>query len=211
MISNGVSWRVQGEGSTPADASTLVTLATAQDVSGAKTFTAQTNFQNSAGLGTIRLSPATGSGESGVGLYYNSDRSLATDGDLWFMSSSSFSTARRFAILSRGNTTASMRLSITTAGLVTIPGALQVGSAIGTVTVGGAGQSGQITGVSVDHAILLRGDTTTASLNYTITPGDTCAFIEYGGTWRFRQVQNGLNAVRLETVSYTHLTLPTKA
>ena len=63
------------------------------------------------------------------------------------------SVARRFAILSRGNTSATVRMSITTAGLVTIPGtlsatgpttcgslsatSLQVGTAgIGTITMG---------------------------------------------------------------------------
>ena len=111
-----------------------MTLATAQTISGEKTFTSVANFQSSPSLGTIKLSPASGVGESGVGLYYNSNRSLETDGDLWFLSSSSFSSARRFAILSRGNTTATARLLITTAGLVTIPGTLSV---TGAATVGG--------------------------------------------------------------------------
>ena len=71
-------------------------------------------------------------------------------------------------------------------GNVSIPGTLSVGSTIGAVTLGTSGQAGQIAGVSVDHAIILRGDTTNTTLNYAIMPGDTCAFIEYGGIWRFR-------------------------
>ena len=63
-------------------------------------------------------------------------------------------------------------------GNMTVPGTLSV---TGAVTLGASGQSGQIASVSVDHAIILRGDTTNPALNYAIMPGDTCAFIEYGG------------------------------
>ena len=55
---------------------------------------------------------------------------------------------------------------------------LQVGTAgIGTSTMGSSNQTGQIVGVYIDHAILLRGDMTTAALNHSITPGSTCAFV----------------------------------
>ena len=68
---------------------------TNQTVTGQKTFTAQA-FVQSNGLDD---SPASGAGESGLGLFYSSDRSMVTDGDLWLISQSSFSQARRFAIL----------------------------------------------------------------------------------------------------------------
>ena len=78
-------------------------------------------------------------------------------------------------------------------GNANIPGALSVGFGTGRITAGTSGNAGQICGVSVDHAILLRGDTTTADMNYAITPGDTCCFIEYGGRWVFRMINPGLN------------------
>ena len=86
---------------------------------------------------------------------------------------------------------------------------LQVSTAgIGTITMGGANQSGQIAGMSIDHAIILRGDTTTPALNYSITSGDTCAFIENGGTWRFRQIREASNNIRME-ITPTHVSIPT--
>ena len=78
----------------------------------------------------------------------------------------------------------------------------------GSVTVGVSGQSGQITGVSVDHAIILRGDTTNPTLNYAIIPGDTCAFIEYGGSGGLRQIQETSNQIRFE-ITPTHVNIPT--
>ena len=74
-----------------------------------------------------------------------------------------------------------------------IPGALTVGTGTGVLTVGAPGTSGHVVGVSVDHSIILRGDTTTANMNYMITPGDACCFIEYGGRWVFRRINPGLN------------------
>ena len=79
------------------------------------------------------------------------------------------------------------------AGNVNIPGALSVGTTTGVLTLGTPLTSGHVVGVSVDHAIILRGDTTTANMNYMITPGDTCCFIEYGGRWVFRRINPGLN------------------
>jgi hypothetical protein len=61
------------------------------------------------------------------------------------------------------------------------------------LTLGGSLTSGHVVGVSIDHSIILRGDTTTANMNYMITPGDTCCFIEYGGRWVFRRINPGLN------------------
>ena len=78
-------------------------------------------------------------------------------------------------------------------GSATAPGNLAVGSGIGRITAGTSGAAAQISGVSVDHAIILRGDTTNASMDYMITPGDTCCFIEYGGRWVFRRINPGLN------------------
>ena len=74
--------------------------------------------------------------------------------------------------------------------------------------MGGAKQAGQIAGISIGHAIILRGDTTTQALNYSITPGDRCAFIEYGGTWRFRQIQETSNQIRFE-ITPTAVNIPT--
>ena len=54
----------------------------------------------------------------------------------------------------------------------------------------------------------IRDSTTTASTNYTITSGDHCAFLEWGGILRFRQVQNGLNQIRLE-ITPTVVNIPT--
>ena len=78
-------------------------------------------------------------------------------------------------------------------GNVTIPGALRVGSTTGVLTLGAPLTSGHVVGVSVDRSIILRGDTTNTSMNYSITPGDSCAFIEFGGRWVFRRIDPGLN------------------
>jgi hypothetical protein len=45
------------------------------------------------------------------------------------------------------------------------------------------------------HSILFRGDFSDATVT-TITPGDTMNFIEYGGVWKFRQVNGTSNTVR---------------
>ena len=84
---------------------------------------------------------------------------------------------------------------------------LSVGS--NSMTVGAGGTAGRVVGVSVDHAMILRGDAT-GILNpeYTITPGDVCSFIEWGGTWRFRQIQSGFNSIRLE-ITPTAVNVPT--
>ena len=79
-------------------------------------------------------------------------------------------------------------------GNVNIPGALTVGTGTGVLTLGASLNSDHVVGVSVDHAIILRGDTTSTVMNYAITPGDTCCFIEYGGRWVFRMISPGLNA-----------------
>ena len=57
--------------------------------------------------------------------------------------------------------------------------------------------------------MILRGDAT-GILNpeYTVTPGDTCCFAEWGGTWRFRQIQAGFNSIRME-ITPTHVNVPT--
>jgi hypothetical protein len=57
--------------------------------------------------------------------------------------------------------------------------------------------------------MVLRGDAT-GILNpeYTVTPGDTCCFAEWGGTWRFRQIQAGFNSIRME-ITPTHVNVPT--
>ena len=78
-------------------------------------------------------------------------------------------------------------------GNANIPGFLSVGNGTGRITAGTSGNTGQICGVSTDHAILLRGDTTSTDINYAITSGDTCCFIEYGGRWVFRMINPGLN------------------
>jgi hypothetical protein len=81
------------------------------------------------------------------------------------------------------------------------PGSLSVGATIGTLTLGSASgdHAGQIIGQSSDHAILLRGDTTSTTIpNYAITPGAVCSFLEWGGIWRFRQVQSGVNNLLFE-------------
>ena len=78
-------------------------------------------------------------------------------------------------------------------GNANVPGALTVGTGTGVLTLGGSLTSGHVVGVSADHAIILRGDTTNPSMNYSITPGDTCCFIEYGGRWVFRRINPGLN------------------
>ena len=86
-------------------------------------------------------------------------------------------------------------------GNVNIPGSLSVGATIGTLTLGSASgdHAGQIIGQSSDHAILLRGDTTSTTIpNYAITPGAVCSFLEWGGTWRFRQEQSGVNNLLFE-------------
>ena len=82
-------------------------------------------------------------------------------------------------------------------GNVAVPGSVTVGT-----------ETGLIAGVSVDHAILLRGDTTNPTLNYNIMPGDTCAFIEYGGIWRFRQIQENSNQIKFE-ITPTYVNIPT--
>ena len=76
---------------------------------------------------------------------------------------------------------------------MSIPGALNVGSAAGVLTLGMPGTSGHVVGVSIDHSIILRGDTTNPSMNYAITPGDTCSFIEFAGRWVFRRNNPILN------------------
>jgi hypothetical protein len=102
-----------------------VSLTATQTITGSKTFTAQTNVQSDGANGNLRLSPATGTGESALGLYYNSNRSMATDGDLWLISNSSEGQVRRFAIYSQGSSPTA-RLTIQTSGLVSIPGTLSV-------------------------------------------------------------------------------------
>ena len=57
--------------------------------------------------------------------------------------------------------------------------------------------------------MILRGDAT-GILNpeYAISPGDVCSFVEWGGTWRFRQIQTGFNNIRME-ITPTHVNVPT--
>ena len=100
----------------------IVDVGTTQTITGQKTFTAQTFVQSNSLYGNIQLSPASGKNETGIGLFCNSDRSMVVDGDLWLISQGSFAQSRRFAILSRGNTSATARLTITTGGVVNIPG-----------------------------------------------------------------------------------------
>ena len=112
LISDGSTWLVYGIGDS-------VRLAGVQSIAGEKTFTSETNARG------LRLSPASGVGESVLGLYYNSDRSTNVDGDAWLTSSSTDGQPRRFAISSRG-ASSTARLAITPAGLVSIPGQLSV-------------------------------------------------------------------------------------
>ena len=73
------------------------------------------------------------------------------------------------------------------------PGRLERRVCGGVLTLGTPGTSGHVVGVSLDHSIILRGDTTNPSMNYSITPVDSCAFIEFGGRWVFRRINPGLN------------------
>ena len=68
---------------------------------------------------------------------------------------------------------------------------------------------GRLTGPSATHAIILRGDATGLGENtYAITPGGATCFVEWGGTWKFRQVRNTTNDVRME-ITPTHVSIPT--
>ncbi|MBU6280438.1 MAG: hypothetical protein KGN78_14450, partial [Actinomycetales bacterium] len=59
------------------------------------------------------------------------------------------------------------------------------------------------------HAIILRGDATgLGETTYAITPGGATCFVEWGGTWKFRQVRNTTNDVRMEILP-THVNIPT--
>ena len=54
---------------------------------------------------------------------------------------------------------------------------------------------------SVDqyHALILRGDINYTAPNYTVTGGQNCtAFVQFGGTWRFRHVNATSNILLFE-------------
>ena len=55
------------------------------------------------------------------------------------------------------------------------------------------------------HAMILRGDINYSAPNYTVTGGqDATTFVQFGGTYRFRQVTNSLNALVFE-ITPTHV------
>jgi hypothetical protein len=53
---------------------------------------------------------------------------------------------------------------------------------------------GRLDGIDQYHSIILRG-TVSGTTSQTITAGDTSEFIEYGGSWNFRQVNTTTNKI----------------
>ena len=67
---------------------------------------------------------------------------------------------------------------------------------------------GHLIGPNKAHAIILRGDTTGNGVNYSVSAGSSTAFVEYGGTWRFRQIQDTFNTLCFEITS-SYVNIPT--
>jgi hypothetical protein len=98
--------------------------------------------------------------------------------------------------------------SLSATGGATVQGTLTMNSDV--VLNIGSGGYGRVTGPNAAHAIILRGDATSnlANNTYAIAPGGSTAFVEHGGIWRFRQIQDSFNVVRFE-IQPTYVNVPT--
>ena len=98
-------------------------------------------------------------------------------------------------------------------GNVSVPGTLTVSGVTTTddvvINENPSDPYGRLTGPNKSHAIILRGDATSVGATaYAITPGGSTAFIDNGGTWRFRQIHDAFNIIRFE-ITPTHVNVPT--
>ena len=95
-------------------------------------------------------------------------------------------------------------------GNVTIPGTVTTNN---DVVINEFDSSGRVYGrvMSADrfHAIILRGDIDNVANNYTIAGQQpVTTFLQYGGTYKFKQVTEAINTLVFE-VTPTHVNIPT--